>query len=131
MATQEQHFNGCFVDINLLNIFEEEENSISWQFIEWLINCLELAAKFEENVLPFINEREEEMADWWEQFQVFLSSSSCSFWHQLWNKILKLIATSAITVFFLLKNVQQINNVYKTLVKMLFLGHQAALKCYF
>jgi len=61
----EQHFNECFVDIvNLLNVFEEEEDSISQQFIEWVINRLELAAKFVENVLQFVNEREEEMADW-------------------------------------------------------------------
>ena len=61
----EQHFNECFVDIvNLLNVFEEEEDSISRQFIEWVINRLELAAKFVENVLQFVNEREEEMADW-------------------------------------------------------------------
>ena len=34
MATQEQHFNECFVDIvNLLNVCEEEENSVSRQFI--------------------------------------------------------------------------------------------------
>ena len=33
----------------------------------------------------------------WEQFGVFLISSSFSSRHQLWNKILKLIATSAIS----------------------------------
>ena len=57
MAAQEQHFNECFVDIlNLLIVFEEEENSISRQFIKWVINHLELAAKFVKNVLPFVNE---------------------------------------------------------------------------
>ena len=34
------------------NVGEEDENSISRQFIEWVINCLELTAKF--NVLPFV-----------------------------------------------------------------------------
>ena len=64
MADQEQHFNECFEDnVNLLNVCEEEDNSISQQFIEWVINRLELAAKFVENVLPFINEREEEMTE--------------------------------------------------------------------
>ena len=64
MAAQEQHFNECFADIvNLLNVCEEEDNSISQQFIEWVINRLELAAKFVENVLPFINKREEELAE--------------------------------------------------------------------
>ena len=43
------------------NVGEEDENSISRQFIEWVINRLELVAKF--NVLPFVNEREEEMAE--------------------------------------------------------------------
>ena len=34
MAAQEQHFNECFVDIvYFLNVCEEEENSISRQFI--------------------------------------------------------------------------------------------------
>ena len=34
MATQEKHFSECFVDnVNLLNVCEEEENSISRQFI--------------------------------------------------------------------------------------------------
>ena len=42
---------------------EEEENSISRQFREWVINRLELAAKFVENALPFVNEREEGMAE--------------------------------------------------------------------
>ena len=42
---------------------EEEENRISRQFIEWVINHLELAAKFVENALPFVNEREEGMAE--------------------------------------------------------------------
>ena len=63
MAAQEQHFNERFADINFLSVCEEEENSISRQFIEWVINRLELAAKFVENVLPFVNEREEEMAE--------------------------------------------------------------------
>ena len=63
MAAQEQHFNECFVDIvNLLNVCEKEENSISRKFIEWVISRLELAAKFVENVLPVVNEREEEMS---------------------------------------------------------------------
>ena len=58
------NINECFADIlNLLNVCEEEENSISRQFIEWVINRLELAAKFVENVLPFVNEREEESPD--------------------------------------------------------------------
>ena len=57
MAAQEQHFNECFVDIlNLLIVFQEEENSISRQFIKWVINHLELAAKFVKNILPFVNE---------------------------------------------------------------------------
>ena len=64
MAAQEQHFNECFVDIlNLLIVFEEKENSISRQFIEWVINRVELEAKFVENALPFVNEREEGMAE--------------------------------------------------------------------
>ena len=44
MADQEQHFNECFEDnVDLLNVCEEEENSISRQFIEWVINRDELA----------------------------------------------------------------------------------------
>ena len=38
MAAQEQHFNECFVDIvYFLNVCEEEENSISRQFIVFII----------------------------------------------------------------------------------------------
>ena len=64
MAAREQNLNECFADIvNLLNVCEEEENSISRQFVEWVISRLELAAKFVENVQLFVNEREKEMAE--------------------------------------------------------------------
>ncbi|KAJ7383363.1 hypothetical protein OS493_028441 [Desmophyllum pertusum] len=64
MAAREQQFMDCFEDVvSLLNVCEEEENSISRPFIEWVINRLELAAKFVENILPFVNERKDELTE--------------------------------------------------------------------
>jgi len=67
MAAAEQQFAQfveCFDDVvNLLNVCEEEQNSLSRPFIEWVINRLESAARFVENVLPYVNERKEELTE--------------------------------------------------------------------
>ena len=47
----------------MLNVCEEGENSTSRPFIERVINCLESAAKFVENVLPIVNECKEELTE--------------------------------------------------------------------
>ena len=60
----EESFFNCFEDvISLLNVCEEGENSISRPFIERVINCLESAAKFVENVLPIVNECKGELTE--------------------------------------------------------------------
>ena len=54
----------CFEDVtSLLNVYEEGENSTSRPFIERVINCLESAAKFVENVLPIVNECKGELTE--------------------------------------------------------------------
>ena len=61
---EEESFFNCFEDvISLLNVCEEGENSISRPFIERVINCLESAAKFVENVLPIVNECKGELTE--------------------------------------------------------------------
>ena len=47
----------------MLNVCEEGENSTSRPFIERVINCLESAAKFVENVLPIVNECKGELTE--------------------------------------------------------------------
>ena len=60
----EESFFNCFEDvISLLNVCEEGENSISRPFIERVINCLESAAKFVENVLPIVKECKGELTE--------------------------------------------------------------------
>ena len=57
-------FFNCFEDVtSLLNVCEEGENSTSRPFIERVINCLESAAKFVENVLPIVNECKGELTE--------------------------------------------------------------------
>ena len=52
-TVDEVSFLNCFEDvISLLNVCEEEQNSISRSFIEYAINRLESAAKFVENIFP-------------------------------------------------------------------------------
>ena len=64
MLGREQHLMDCFEDVvKLLNVCEEGENNISRPFLEWVINRLEEAAKFIENILPFINERRDELTE--------------------------------------------------------------------
>ena len=61
---EEESFFNCFEDvISLLNVCEEGENSISRPFIERVINCLESAAKFVENLLPIVNECKGELTE--------------------------------------------------------------------
>ena len=60
----EDSFFNCFEDVlSLLNVCEEGENGISRPFIERVINCLESAAKFVENVLPIVNECKGELTE--------------------------------------------------------------------
>ena len=60
----EDSFLNCFEDvISLLNVCEEEENSISRPFIECVINRLESAAKFVESILPIVNEFKGELTE--------------------------------------------------------------------
>ena len=55
---------GCYKLVtSLLNVCEEGENSTSRPFIERVINCLESAAKFVENVLPIVNECKGELTE--------------------------------------------------------------------
>ena len=54
----------CFEDvISFLNVCEEEQNSISRPLIECVINRLESAAKFVENILPIVNEYKGELTE--------------------------------------------------------------------
>ncbi|XP_044183537.1 uncharacterized protein LOC122964112 [Acropora millepora] len=54
----------CFEDvISLLNVCEEEQNRISRPLIECVINRLESAAKFVENILPIVNECKGELTE--------------------------------------------------------------------
>ena len=60
----EDSFFNCFEDvISLLNVCEEGENSTSRPFIERVINCLESAVKFVENVLPIVNDCKGELTE--------------------------------------------------------------------
>ena len=60
----EDSFFNCFEDvISLLNVCEEGENSTSRPFIEKVINCLESAVKFVENVLPIVNDCKGELTE--------------------------------------------------------------------
>ena len=60
----EDSFLHCFEDvISLLNVCEEEQNSISRPFIEFVINRLESAAKFVENILPIVSECKGELTE--------------------------------------------------------------------
>ena len=56
-------FNFFEYVISLLNVCEEGENSTSRPFIERVINCLESAVKFVENVLPIVNECKGELTE--------------------------------------------------------------------
>ena len=64
-GTLDEHsFLNCFEDvISLLNVCEEEENSVSRPFIECVINRLESAAKFVENILPIVSEFKGELTE--------------------------------------------------------------------
>ena len=56
-------FNFFEYVISLLNVCEEGENSTSRPFIERVINCLESAVKFVENVLPIVNDCKVELTE--------------------------------------------------------------------
>ena len=51
---------GCY---KLVKVCEEGENSTSRPFIERVINCLESAVKFVENVLPIVNDCKRELTE--------------------------------------------------------------------
>ena len=77
-----------------------------------------------ENALPFVNEREEEMAE--VAINVMILFHSCAE-----NKEVENGSSRKSCGVFLHTNVQQVNNVSKTLVKMLFRGLNAALNMLF